>query len=418
MAETTENRTEIELSKVEENNLSFKPSIQVFMEILDKWLGANEKNGDHDAMRLNVMSNKRELFNPIDGKWREWTDADDSRFRYVMQKGYGLYNKVMLDDALTIRFDHHKANPLLEILESLEWDGKPRIEMFLHDVMAAPDTPYTRECSRLIFAGGIHRAYSPGCKFDSMIVLVGPQGNGKSTIVRWLNMNNDFYREIKTIEGKEGIEAINGGWICEVAELLAVTKAKEAEAVKAYITCQEDFYRLPWGKHPQTFPRRCSFIGTTNKELFLYDKTGNRRFFPVKCNLTPYHLFDNEEWIKEYIRQAWAEAVYLFKSDMLPPYPRKELREDILIAQDDAMEDDWRVGAIQGYLEKHKNYAGSTVCIIELWYKALNQDERAKPSRKDSIEIAQIVLSLPGWERSKEPKYTEWGKQKVFIKSK
>lgn len=408
------NNNDTALSQTTEKYLALKPSIQVFTGILNDWFGENDRNGNHDMMRLNLMNGKRELFDPIIKDWREWTDADDSRVRAIIQGNYGLYNKSMMEDALIIRFDTHKVNPLLEILDGLEWDGQPRIELFLHEVMKTVDTPYTRECSRLIFAGGVHRAYNPGCQFDDMVVLIGDQGNGKSTIVRWLNLEDCFYKTIKTIEGKEGIEALMGGWICEVAELLAVTKAKEVEAVKAYITTREDFYRPPYCRNPVTLPRRCSFIGTTNKQLFLFDKTGNRRFYPVHCNITPYYLHDHEKEIRDYIIQSWAEAVHLYRENNLPPYANRALRKDILIAQDNAMEDDWRVGAIQQYLEDSKNYTDATVSVIELWFKAMKQDDRSKPTRKDSIEIAQIVLSIPGWERSDKPIYTEYGKQKVF----
>lgn len=415
-AQDTFNLTDIEPLKSNDTSLALKPSIAVFYGILDDCFGASKRNRAFDGMRLNLMNQKREFYDSNEDKWKEWTDAEDSKVRFIIQSNYGLYNKPMIDDALNIRFDAHKVNPLLEILDNLEWDGQPRIENFLCDVMKAVDTPYTRECSRLIFAGGTHRAYNPGCQFDDMVVLVGDQGNGKSTIVRWLNLKDDFYREVKTIDGKEGIEALLGGWICEVAELLAVTKAKEAEAVKAYITCRADNYRVPYTKHPITLPRRCSFIGTTNKQLFLFDKTGNRRFYPVHCNVSPYDLHDREDEIREYIKQAWAEAVFLYKGNKLLPYARRELRKDILLAQENAMEDDWRVGAIQEYLER-KNYANANVSVIELWNRALHMDDRAKPTRKDSIEIAQIVLSIPGWMRSDKPVYTtEWGKQKVFIK--
>jgi len=415
------NPTENALSKAGSNCLTYKPSIPVFTEILDQFFGANDRNGDHDMMRFNVMNNKRELYDPILGKWREWTDADDSRVRFIIQAYYGMYQKSMTEDALNIRFDRHKVNPLTDLLDSLEWDGQPRIEMFLTNIMKATDNAYTRECSRLIFAGGVHRAYNPGCQFDNMVVLIGEQGNGKSTIVHWLNIDECYYREVLTIDGKESVEELLGGWICEVAELLAVTKAKEAEAVKAFITRREHNLRLAYGHNQVNLPRRCCFIGTTNKQLFLYDKTGNRRFFPVRCNINPYDLHDHENEIREYIRQAWAEAVHLFKENKLQPYARKELHEDIVFAQESAMEDDWRVGAIEAYLEKKTK--DSTVSVIELWYKALHTDingitdDRPKPTRKDSIEIAQIIMSIPGWERAKKPEYTDWGKQKVFRKT-
>ena len=411
------NLTDSTLLKGNDNSLALKPSIPVFYGILKDWFGANEKNGNHDMMRINIMNQKREFYDSIEKHWREWTDADESKVRAVIQGTYGLYNKAMIDDALNIWFDKHKTNPLLEILDNLEWDGLPRIESCLCDIMKVIDTPYTRECSRLIFAGGVHRAYNPGCQFDDVVVLIGDQGNGKSTFVRWLNLSDDFYKEIKIIEGKEGIEALFGGWICEIAELLAVTTAKGAEAVKAYMTCRADSYRPPYAKNPITLPRRCSFIGTTNKQLFLFDKTGNRRFYPVRCNITQNDLHDHEKEIREYISQCWAEAVHLYKENKLLSYARRELKQDIMLAQENAMEDDWRAGAIQQYLEEKKNYADATVSVIELWYRALVNDSQFKPTRKDSIEIAQMVLSIPGWERSDKPIYTEWGKQKVFIKT-
>ena len=307
-------------------------------------------------------------------------------------------------------------NPLLEILSKLEWDGKPRIEHFLTDVMKAEDSEYIRECSRLIFAGGIHRAYEPGCKFDDMIVLIGGQSAGKSTIVRWLNMEDEFFREIKTINGKEGIEAIRGVWIGEVAELMAMTRVKEAEAVKAYITSQEDSYRPPYGKHVQTIPRRCMFIGTTNNPQFLTDKTGNRRFYPVKCQSFAYKLYENEGIIKEYIRQAWAEAVHLYKEGKLQQYARKEVLEQIREAQEAAMEDDWRIGAIEQYLEDNKKSAGATVSVVELWHRALNEPDESKPARKDSIEITQIISNMPGWVQCPNLISTQWGRQKGYRK--
>ena len=373
---------------------------------------------DHygDKIRLNEMTGKPEYWDRNRKAWREWTDAQESEARAYFEGTYGMYSQAKLADALAIYFKDHKVNPLIEILEKLEWDGKPRVEQFLHDVMKAEDSEYIRECSRLIFAGGIHRAYEPGCKFDDMVVLIGGQSAGKSTIVRWLNMEDQFFREIKTIAGKEGIEAIRGVWIGEVAELMAMTRVKEAEAVKAYITSQEDAYRPPYGKHVITVPRRCMFIGTTNNPQFLTDKTGNRRFYPVKVQSTAYKMYDAEKEVKEYIAQAWAEAVHLYKEGKLQPFARKEVLEQIRAAQEAAMEDDWRIGAIELYLEEQKTKTSDTVSVIELWHNALNEPEDAKPTRKDSIEITQIITNIPGWIQLPNPIRTKWGRQKAFRK--
>jgi len=203
-------------------------------------------------------------------------------------------------------FSNHKVDPVREALEALQWDGQSRTLRFLADKLGADDTPYTEEVSRLIFAGGVWRALHPGCKFDDMPVLIGKQGGGKSTIVRLLNMNDEWYREVTTIEGKEGIEALQGGWVCEFSEMMAMTNIKEVEGVKAYVTRQSDHVRKAYGRFESDLKRRCVFIGTTNNERFLTDKTGNRRFYPVKVRVSGYDLLDQEDDLREYIRQCWA----------------------------------------------------------------------------------------------------------------
>ncbi len=388
--------------------LQVKPTIDNFYRLIENHYGSN--------LRLNVMTGKPEYWDHRKRLWCEWTDAEESRMRAYFERQYSMYSQVKMTDAMLIYWNSHKVNPLTDLLESLEWDGKPRIESFLHEVMKADDNEYTRECSRLIFAGGIHRAYRPGCKFDDMIVLIGTQAAGKSTIVRWLNMDDQFFREIKTISGKEGIEAIRGVWIGEVGELMAMTRVKEAEAVKAYITSQEDSYRPPYQKNVQTIPRRCVFIGTTNNPQFLTDKTGNRRFYPVKVWSFAYKLYGNEQAIREYIRQCWAEAVHLYKEDKLQPFAKAEVLEQIRAAQEAAMEDDWRIGAIEQYLNDNKKQQGATVSVIELWHRALGEPEESKPTRKDSIEITQIISNIPGWIQCPKPIMTSWGKQRAFRK--
>lgn len=388
--------------------LQVKPTIDNFYRLIENHYGSN--------LRLNVMTGKPEFWDHRKKLWCEWTDAEESRMRAYFERQYSMYSQVKMTDAMLIYWNSHKVNPLTDLLESLVWDGKPRVENFLHEVMKADDNEYTRECSRLIFAGGIHRAYRPGCKFDDMIVLIGTQAAGKSTIVRWLNMEDQFFREIKTISGKEGIEAIRGVWIGEVGELMAMTRVKEAEAVKAYITSQEDSYRPPYQKNVQTIPRRCVFIGTTNNPQFLTDKTGNRRFYPVKVWSFAYKLYDNEQAIREYIRQCWAEAVHLYKEDKLQPFAKAEVLEQIRAAQEAAMEDDWRIGAIEQYLTDNKPLQGATVSVIELWHRALGEPEESKPTRKDSIEITQIISNIPGWIQCPHPIATNWGKQKSFRK--
>ena len=169
-----------------------------------------------------------------------WTDKDLAWVEQHLETYYGLYSPTKLQTALRLFYHHRRYHPIQERLRALDWDGTPRIEGFLTRWMGCEDSPYIREVSRLIFAGGVHRLFDPGCKFDYVPVLVGKQGSGKSTIVRWLAVEDDWFTELTTMEGKESIEQLTGAWICEITELLALSRVKEQEAVKSFLSRQRD----------------------------------------------------------------------------------------------------------------------------------------------------------------------------------
>lgn len=262
------------------------------------------------TLRYNQMTGRDEINRnggtEADPDWDTFSDNDLSRLRYWFDNQYGLNNRGDLDDALRVVFSTNIVDPVAKFLRALQWDGVPRVSRFLAEIMKADDDEYTAECSRLIFAGGVHRVLKPGCKFDSMVVLVGGQGCGKSTIVRLLNVHDDWYKEVTTIDGKEGIEALSGSWVTEFSEMMAMTSIKEIEGVKAYITRQVDHVRKAYGRYESDLKRRCIFVGTTNNDRFLTDKTGNRRFFPVTVHSDGYDIGAREAEIREYIVQCWA----------------------------------------------------------------------------------------------------------------
>ncbi len=361
------------------------------------------------GLRFNLLSNMPEITE--NGRLRQWNDADDAKTFGYIESNYNIYNTQRCYSALSNVFQKRKYHPIRQMIEKLVWDGTSRINSFLHYAVCCEDTAYTREVSRLIFAGGIHRIYNPGCKFDDVPVLIGTkQGEGKSTLVRWLAMNDDFFTEVFDIEGKNGMESLSGKWICELGELLALSKAKEVEAIKSFLSRQTDHYRRAFERRVQDYPRQCIFIGTTNKEQFLTDKTGNRRFYPVKVNQSGYELFNRETEIKEYIRQCWAEAKALYDRNALAPYADYTLTDTIRAIQSDAVEDDYRVGMIQEYLEDKDE-----TCILELWQEALQMGEFSKPTKKDSNEISLILQGMPEWEKQAISKrFHRYGKQKYW----
>lgn len=380
------------------------------MATIDNFLNILRNDPTFESLRFNQLSYSPEHI--VNGQVERWQDKDDSRARLYIEQKYKIHSREKLDDAFRVLFAEREYHPIKQIIEAVEWDGVSRIQELFIKWLKCEDTPYIREVTRLVFAGGIHRLYNPGCKFDDVAVLIGTkQGEGKSTFVRWLAIKDEFFTEVTEIEGQKGIEAIEGAWVCEIAELLAVTKSKEVEAVKSYITKLVDRYRRPFDRRTTDHKRQCVFVGTTNKEQFLTDKTGNRRWYPVKVNSSGYDLHDHKEEVQHDILQAWAEAKYLYDHEDLKPFAERSLIAEIQEKQSQAVEDDYRVGLIENYLRGRDK-----VCILELWQNALH-NEYAKPTRKESNEIALILQGFEGWERGKSPERLEvYGTQRCWHK--
>ncbi len=378
---------------------------------IENFLAIIRADENFSGLQFNQLSYAPEKYS-IENGIERWMDADDSWARQYIESEYHLHNKDKLDDALRIRFKECEYHPIKKVIDAVEWDGEERIETLLVKWLKCEDSAYTREVSRLIFAGGINRLYDSGCKFDDVPVLIGTkQGEGKSTFVRWLALQDEFFTEVTEFEGQKGMEALEGAWICEIAELLALTRSKDVEAVKSYLSRQVDRYRRPFDRRVTDHKRQCTFIGTTNKEQFLTDKTGNRRFYPVKVHQTGYDLFAHEAEIKADILQCWAEAKAKMLKGEMPPFAKPELMPEIRRNQQCAVEDDWRDGLIEDYLkDKHE------VCILELWQRALGNDF-SKPTKKDSNEIALILQGMPEWKKaSKSKTMSGYGVQKFWIR--
>lgn len=364
-----------------------------------------------DKFWLNELSMTPER--QANSEMQRWTDADDSWLRGYVERKYRIYSPPKLLDALETVWQSHRYHPIRDKIKSLTWDGRPRLKRMLIKWLHADDCSYSEEVSRLIFAGGIHRVFEPGCKFEDMAVLIGQkQGEGKSTFVRMLAMDDKFFREVNEIDGQRGSEAVEGAWICEVSELLALKRSKEVEAAKSYFSRQVDAYRRPFDRRVTELPRQCIFVGTTNNAQFLTDKTGNRRYYPVICQSDGRELFNRADELKSDIAQCWAEAYALYRRGEMPPFLDKSLIDDARWRQEDALEDDYRVGMIAKYLNDKQ--PGDTVCIIELWLRALGED--FKPTRKDSNEISAILQNMPGWVRCGNVWTQNWGVQKGWRK--
>ena len=389
-----------------------QPTIENFATIM-----RNDKT--YSMIRYNELAGCAEIHRTVKGKLSiaRWTDADEANSMMYIESKYGLYNKDKHSAALRILFEDRAYNPIIDIVDNIEWDGKERCRYFLREWAKVEDSPYTREVSRLIFAGGIHRLYAPGTKFDDVPILIGTkQGEGKSSLIRFLAINDKYYGEVNMMEGQQAIEQLRGKWICEISELLALTKAKEQEAAKAYITRQVDSYRKPWDKNVSDLPRRCIMIGTTNSDAPLTDKTGNRRYYPVEVHCDGYDLFDHEQDCRDYIMQCWAEARELYHRGEMPNFADRKLTAMYREAQENATQDDWRSGAIQAFLDR--KLPGELTCVREVCHRALspNPDFPKEPTLVESKDIGAIITRLPNWEKVGNKRMSLYGVQRCWQK--
>jgi predicted P-loop ATPase len=194
-----------------------------------------------------------------------------------------------------------------DYLRALVWDGVPRLDTWLIDYAGAPDTPFVRAVSAKFLIAAVARTLSPGCKVDTMLVLEGKQGIGKSSLLRALAGPENFADDLPDIENKDAKDYLQGPWIIENKELRGFDR-KEESARKAFLDQRVDLYRAAYAAKKGWIPRRCVFAGTTNDSEYLRDSTGNRRYWPVSvrwCDVVRIVALRD---------QLWAEAVARFKA--------------------------------------------------------------------------------------------------------
>ena len=368
-------------------------------------------------IRLNEFAQQPYLYGNVpwenENNCRAWSSHDDSALFSLIQADYGLKSRQDFADALKNVSMRNKFHPVRELLDSLTWDGKEHIRGLLPEYLGAEDSDYTYQVMRLWMLGAVSRAYKPGSKFDYTMILQGSQGIGKSTFLKQLAMDDSWFNDsLDSLDSDKAVQSLTGSWIIELAELKSLARtAGGVESVKRFLTATQDKYRIPYERRADTFYRQCVFAGTTNKDDFLQDETGNRRFLIVQTGIKKpsKSLFVPE--IMDTIKQAWAEAVNIWKNEkpqlILPESCTQEAKE----LQEANMADDGKRGIIQEYLE------GKTqVCAREIWEKALG--ENVSPRKYQITEINDIIAKVPGWKKLKSPRNFEgYGKQRGFQKT-
>lgn len=369
---------------------------------------------------------------------RLWTDADDAGLRWYLENKYEVTGRDKVQDAMIMNAEQNGFNEVLDYLNSLKWDGVPRLDTLFIDYLGAEDNVYTRAVARKSFTAAVARAYEPGCKYDTMPILIGRQGAGKSTLIRTLGKK--WYADgLSTFEGKEAAENIQGKWIIEAGEMAGYTRAEE-NASKQFLSRQVDVFRQAYGRRTQEFPRRCVFFGSSNQYEFLKDITGNRRFWPIdiEAQKPTKNVYVN---LPGEVDQIWAEAVVRYKNGESLIIEDNEAALKIAeTAREAHMESNSKQGLINEFLLQKvpKNWntmsrsarrtyltMGShtpdedleyrdRICAVEVWYECFGQDP-ARMKKVDTREINQILLDSPYTQGgSHVMRFGEYGKQRGF----
>ena len=246
---------------------------------LDNLVLAIRNDGKLQSIAFNLH---RDGIDAGDGlPWKQikpgWNDSDFASLKVYLNKGYGVYAPSKTKDALLAVASERAYHPVKEYLDGLpEWDGVKRIDTLLTDYLGAEDSDYTRAVIRKTLTAAVARIYQPGVKFDSVLILNGPQGIGKSTL--FAKLAGAWFSDSLTLtdmRDKSGPEKLQGYWILELGELAGMKKT-DVETVKSFLSRVDDKYRASYGLNVESHPRQCVIVGSTNTESgFLRDITGN-----------------------------------------------------------------------------------------------------------------------------------------------
>ena len=333
---------------------------------------------------------------------RPWIDADDTALaEHFNSRGFRRVGRDLIRDVIDLEARSHPFHPVRDYLESLRWDGTPRLSRFLIDYCGAVADGenleerkdfgvYVEAVTRAFFISAVARIFQPGCKADCMLILEGGQGTMKSQLLRTLAVRDEWFTDLlpHDLASKDARAHLAGRWLIEMGEI-AQFRRSEIETVKSFLSCQFDRYRPAYGRSDISVPRQCLFIGTTNAATYLHDPTGNRRFWPVKVRTIGLTK------VGATVDQLWAEAVEAYRADEIwwlsPRLERLAARE-----QQGRLElDPWH-DEIEKFVERRLPGAEFTIAQI-----LTDLDiPRARRERAHEMRVANVLREL-GYERQR-----------------
>ena len=320
---------------------------------------------------------------------RPVTDIDVGLVQERLQHlGLKRLSKDTMHQAVDIHAHALRFHPVRNYLLGLQWDNVAQLDLLPPNYFGAEPTPYVKAIGPMFLISMVARILRPGCKADHMIVLEGPQGMLKSTACGILGGQwfSDGLPDVSI--GKDAQQHLRGKWLIEVSEMHAMDRTETAR-LKAFITRQIEQYRPSYGRKEVFEKRQCIFIGTINKDTYLRDETGGRRFWPVKTDDIDVEALTRDR------DQLFAEAVTRFNNGERW-WPSKDFEREFIMPEQAARyeTDIWQDNIII-YLETK-----TQVLISQVAREALGFSETARIGTHDQRRIAAVLTDL-GWKRQK-----------------
>lgn len=369
------------------------------------------------AIAFNELSERIDIVKDLGWK-RDGVTLTDTDMAYItlyIDKNYGIGYQSMIETAVKVVANENRYHPIRDVLNSLVWDGVPRVENMLTHFFGAEKTELITTTMKLFMLGAVARVFTPGIKFETSMCLVGGQGVGKSTFFKFLAIRDEWFTDdLKNLSDDRMAARLQGHLIVELVEMLAVINAKAEEELKCFISREKDTYRTPYDKHPRDRKRQCVFGGTSNKiEILPMDKSGNRRIVPIETHPenAEVHILENEAESRAYILQAWAEIMVIYRSGdyilTLPDHLKKELDK---YQQRFTPEDTEQVGIENFLSDTTEKY----VCVRMLFHEALGHSSYEEPKKSESNRIATIMHHMSEWEPVGIQRFTKYGSARAW----
>ena len=334
---------------------------------------------------MKIRHNDFASFIEIDG--HRYQDIDTIKIKEQM-RGIKLEPSVKtIDEAVQSISLQNRYHPVLDYLNGLKWDGKQRVENWLTEYCGVPRCQYSEFVSRLALLAPIYRVFEPGCQYDTMIILEGDQGIGKSRLCRVLG--GQWYKAISLLgHDHNTVQLMKSAWIIEVAELSVFAK-RDIESLRAFLSNPVDSARFAYARNDVVIPRQSAFIGTINPDSngYLMDATGNRRFLPVFLHKVDVEGFEKAR------DQLFAEAVAMYKKKMPIHIDNSELNDLVVANQKDReFHDDWSC-SIVNYVNNTQSTRDWKMTSCEVYVSAIGGEPK-NFNKAVSIRVGNILKKL------------------------